>query len=84
MRVVLGVLIGLGILVAGVWMIRALAFGGPSKADQPEDVGALDVFFVCTECGTAYKVERLGKLQVPRHCGEPMRVEQRPRDPTLN
>jgi hypothetical protein len=48
-------------------------------------VTELDVFFVCTECGTEFRVEKLGELQVPRHCGERMRVERRPRAaPDLN
>lgn len=48
----------------------------PAPAD-PEDVEALDVYLVCRECGTEYKVSRLGELQVPRHCGEKMQVERR-------
>ena len=39
----------------------------------------LDVFFVCSECGTEFQVTRLGEVQVPRHCGEPMNVVRRPR-----
>jgi hypothetical protein len=38
------------------------------------------VVFVCGECGTEFRVEKLGQLQVPRHCGEVMRVERRPRE----
>jgi hypothetical protein len=49
----------------------------PAPAD-PEDVEALDVYLVCRECGTEYKVSRLGELQVPRHCGEKMLVLRRP------
>ena len=52
---------------------------------EPEEVEELDVYFVCGECGTEYKVTRLGELSVPRHCGEPMQVVRRPaQDPTLN
>jgi len=45
---------------------------------EPEDVDALEVFFVCGECGTELKVSRLGEMQVPRHCGEKMQVVRRP------
>ncbi len=43
-----------------------------------EDVDDLDVFLVCDECGTEFKVSRLGELQIPRHCGEKMQVVRRP------
>jgi DNA-directed RNA polymerase subunit RPC12/RpoP len=88
LRVLIAVLIGGAILALGVWMFRAIAFSR-APADEgeegPEDVTELDVFFVCTECGTEFRVEKLGELQVPRHCGERMRVERRPRAaPDLN
>ena len=55
-------------------------FEGP-----PEEVRELDVYFVCGECGTEFRVEKLGELQVPRHCGERMFVERRARSiPGLN
>jgi hypothetical protein len=83
-RVLVAVAIGLAILAAGIWMLRGVArFRGreeePDEA-EPEDVAALDVVFVCLECGTEFRVEKLGQLQVPRHCGEVMRVERRPRE----
>ena len=78
MRVLFAILIGLGISVIGIWVFRAVASGRPPEEQEPEDVGDLDVYFVCGECGTEFRVERLGELQVPRHCGEPMRVERRP------
>ena len=34
---------------------------------------------VCRECGTEFQVTRLGELQIPRHCGEPMDVVRRPK-----
>ena len=79
LRVLIAVLIGGAILAIGVWAFRAIAFGRPPEADdaEPEDVADLEVFFVCTECGTEFRVERLGELQVPRHCGERMAVERR-------
>jgi len=45
-------------------------------------VADLEVFFVCGECGTEYQVTKVGELSVPRHCGEPMQAERRPRDPS--
>ena len=45
---------------------------------EVEDVADLDVYLVCAECGTEYKISRLGELQIPRHCGEKMQVERRP------
>jgi hypothetical protein len=79
MRLLLAFLIGAGILAAGVLILRGVAFSRSREEAEPEDVGELDVYFVCGECGTEFKVERLGELQVPRHCGELMNVERRPR-----
>jgi hypothetical protein len=80
-RLVLAVLIGAAILAAGVWLLRGVSLFRPREEAEPEDVGDLDVYFVCGECGTEFRVEKLGQLQVPRHCGEVMRVERRPRAP---
>jgi hypothetical protein len=79
LRVVIAVLIVVVIASAGIWMLRAVALSRPKERIEPEDVEDLDVFFVCPECGTEFQVTRLGEVQVPRHCGEPMRVERRPR-----
>jgi DNA-directed RNA polymerase subunit RPC12/RpoP len=86
MRALIAVLIGVGILALGVWLFRAVAFTRSSEGSSAaEDVGELDVFFVCGECGTEFRVEKIGELQVPRHCGEKMHVERRPRAvPGLN
>ena len=74
------ILVGLVIWRVGFAMVRSL--GGPAGAgrrpEQAEDVELLDVFFVCGECGTEYRVTKLGELQVPRHCGEAMEVVRRP------
>jgi hypothetical protein len=60
-------------------MLRSVSAGGGAKEHiAPEDVSDLEVFFVCDECGTEYQVTKVGEVQVPRHCGEPMRVERRP------
>ena len=67
----------------GVANLRALAGPAPGSLDEekppaePEDVEELDVYLVCGECGTEYKVSRLGELQIPRHCGEKMQVVRR-------
>lgn len=79
-RVALAVLIGVAILVVGVWFLTSVARNrGPREEGAAEDVGDLDVYFVCGECGTEFRVEKIGELQVPRHCGEAMNVERRPR-----
>jgi len=87
-NVVVAVLIAFGILAVGVLLTRAMSarrIGEEERPAEPEDVSELDVFFVCRECGTEYQVTRLGEIQVPRHCGEPMEVVQRPRpQPELN
>ena len=77
---VVAVLMGLAFLLIGMGALRAILKQPPPEAPgEPEDVGELDVFFVCSECGTELHVEKLGELQVPRHCGERMLVERRPR-----
>jgi hypothetical protein len=63
--------------------LRGLGATQPKERLTPEDVEDLDVFFVCRECGTEYQVTRLGEVQVPRHCGEPMMVVRRPNERPL-
>lgn len=72
------ILVGLVILWLGVTALRAASGGGPRERPEVEDVDHLAVYLVCGECGTEFQVTRLGELQVPRHCGEPMLVERRP------
>ena len=72
------ILVGLVILWLGITALRAASGGGPRERPEVEDVDHLEVFLVCGECGTEFQVTRLGELQVPRHCGEPMLVERRP------
>ncbi|MGH2590193.1 MAG: hypothetical protein ACRDGW_05285 [Actinomycetota bacterium] len=77
--VVSAVLIGLAIAWVGITALRAASgVGAPRRSTEVEDVEGLDVFLVCGECGTEFRVTRLGELQVPRHCGETMQVVQRP------
>jgi hypothetical protein len=63
----------------GIATLRSLT-SDPARLHKPEveDVEELEVFLVCGECGTEFRVTRLGELQIPRHCGEPMHVERRP------
>jgi hypothetical protein len=77
--VFLAVILGLAIFLVGTAFVRGIARMKPKETIEPEDVAELDVFFVCGECGTEFRVEKLGELQVPRHCGEPMKIERRPR-----
>jgi hypothetical protein len=79
MRVLVAILLGLTIFLIGTAVLRAITRMRPKETIEPEDVVELDVFFVCGECGTEFRVEKIGELQVPRHCGEPMKVERRPR-----
>ena len=73
------VVIGLAIAWLGITALRA-ASGAGAAAEEPEveDVSGLEVYLVCGECGTEFRVTRLGELQIPRHCGEPMEVVRRP------
>ncbi len=69
----------------GFVFLRAIAGIRPPERTEPEDVQDLDVFLVCGECGTEFHVTRVGEIQIPRHCGEPMQVTRRPRQqPQLN
>lgn len=76
--VLTALLMAVAIAWLGVLALRAAAGGGPRERTEVEDVEGLDVYLVCRECGTEFRVTRLGELQVPRHCGEQMRVERRP------
>ena len=76
-------LIGLAIAWVGVTALRAVSGTGRRPSPQePEDVDALEVFLECRECGTEFRITRLGELQIPRHCGEPMTVVRRAADAT--
>jgi hypothetical protein len=69
----------LAIALGGFAFLKSVADSRPKERIDAEDVAELDVFFVCAECGTEFQVTRLGEVQVPRHCGEPMNVVHRPR-----
>jgi len=78
--VLTAILIGALIWRIGIASIRSFSpdLTKDVAPGEPEDVEDLDVYLVCGECGTEYKVSRLGELQVPRHCGERMQVVRRP------
>jgi hypothetical protein len=62
----------------GFTALRVVSGPGPRERTEPEDVEELAVFLVCRGCGTEFRVTRLGELQIPRHCGEPMELVRRP------
>ena len=75
---------GVAILWFGRLVRRAVSGGGPAEKPDVEEVEGLDVYLVCRECGTEFRVTKLGELQIPRHCGEPMQVVRRPRQETVD
>jgi hypothetical protein len=80
LMIVIALLIGYAIWRVGIASIRSFSPppDAPPGGQEVEDVDDLDVFLVCAECGTEFKVSRLGELQIPRHCGEKMQVVRRP------
>ena len=77
--VLTAILLGLLIWRVGIGMLRSLSGAGVDRTKpEVEDVEELEVSLVCGECGTEFRVTRLGELQIPRHCGEPMQVVRRP------
>ena len=79
-QIVIAIAIGVVILWIGLVALRAASGGVRAPERQEvEDVDELDVYFVCSVCGTEFRVTRLGEAQVPRHCGEKMEVVRRPR-----
>lgn len=75
--VLTAILMAVAIAWLGTWVLRTASGPGPRAKPEIEDVEELDVFLVCRECGTEFRVTRLGELQIPRHCGEPMEVVRR-------
>ena len=77
--VLVAILMAVLIAWLGLTALRAASgVGLQPRSAEPEDVDELDVFFVCRDCGTEFRVTRLGELQIPRHCGESMEVVRRP------
>lgn len=76
--VLVAILMAVGIAWLGITALRAASgVGARPPVGEPEDVEELEVSLVCRECGTEFRVTRLGELQIPRHCGEPMDVVRR-------
>lgn len=72
------ILAGVVIGWLGITALRAVSGVGMDRTSpEPEDVDELEVYLVCRECGTEFRVTRIGELQIPRHCGEPMDVVRR-------
>lgn len=80
--VLTALLMAVAIAWLGITALRAASGPGPREKPDVEDVEDLEVYLVCRECGTEFRVTRLGELQVPRHCGEPMEVVRRHPGPT--
>lgn len=78
LQILIAIAIAVVILWLGITALRAASGGGPKEKPEVEDVEGLEVYLVCRECGTEFRVTRLGELQIPRHCGEPMEVVRRP------
>jgi hypothetical protein len=75
--VLTALVVGVAIAWLGITALRAASGPGPREKPDVEDVEGLEVFLVCRECGTEFRMTRLGELQIPRHCGEPMEVVRR-------
>ena len=65
--------LGVGILLAGLWVVRMLATPVPEGAD-PDDVIEVQASFVCSVCGLRLNVTHAQgeEVQAPRHCREEM------------
>ena len=83
MLVPTALVLGYVIWRVGMATLRSLSGAAPGSLDterpptEPEDVDDLEVYLVCGECGTEFKISRLGEIQIPRHCGEKMQVVRR-------
>lgn len=84
LAIVTAPLVAFAIWKVGIASLRSLGGQAPGSLDEekppdePEDVEDLDVYLVCAECGTEFRISKLGELQIPRHCGEKMQVVHRP------
>ncbi len=75
--------VAVGLFLVIMWIggtfLRGVGRTRPKEHVEPEEVSGLAVFLVCGECGTEFQVTKLGEIQIPRHCGEPMQVTRRVR-----
>ena len=70
---VVALVFAVGLLVVTVWSIRFIAAGPPPEPDL-EEVGEVDVPYVCGVCGLSLTVTEAhgGEIAPPRHCREDM------------
>ena len=69
----IAVAMGVGILLAGLWVVRMLATPVPEDAD-PDDVIEVEASFACSVCGLRLTVTHAQgeDVRAPRHCREEM------------
>jgi len=72
-QVAVAIAMGVGILLAGRWVVRLLATPVPEGAD-PDDVIEVEASFRCAVCGLRLTVTHAqgDEVQAPRHCREAM------------
>jgi hypothetical protein len=69
----IAVAIGLGVLVAAMWVVRMLGAPPPPEPD-PEEVVDMSVDYRCRVCGMRLTVTQAqgSEVEAPRHCREEM------------
>jgi hypothetical protein len=69
----IAVVLGLGIFVVSLWVIRQLATPAPEEPD-PSEVREVAVDYRCTVCGLRLTVTHAqdGESAAPKHCREEM------------
>ncbi len=80
-HIVIALLIGLGVMLAGRAILRLVFAPGsdPMKANPLAGPEGFQTFLVCRECGAEFQVAKPGtEGGTPRHCGERMAIEMRP------
>ncbi len=78
-RVLIALAMGLAIYRLGMGALRSASSPVARRgAGDLKDPGGGSTYLVCEGCGTEFRVTKVGEGQVPRHCGEKMRVEHRP------
>lgn len=69
-RTVAGLVMGIAILWVGVAYFRSA--GDVPPEEDPADVSASELRYVCTMCGLELKIEVATTDRAPTHCREPM------------